>query len=153
MIKIPVYSDLGGIHQIVMYEETDNGIFRRTSDQPMRLLRQHIEGIGAKVGELMANRFDRSQRFWLTPTVLYNQQPHSYFQFCREQLSQQKIYVFSRGLLSDRLTHFDVHELILKPSASRQIIALLTHKIAEASMLNMQHIPAEMPVGVSSYAS
>ena len=150
MTKIPVYTHLGGIHQLLMYEETENGIFRRTADQPMRLLREHIEGIGEKVGELMANRFDRLQRFWLTPTVLYNQQPHSYYQFFREQLRQQKVYVFSRGLLSDRLTHFDMHELMLKPSVSSQINVLLTRKIAEATMLNMQHIPSEHPADASN---
>jgi len=143
MVKIPVYFDLSGMHQIAIYEETDDGTFRRTNEQPMRLLRDNIEGIGPAVGELVTSRFDRETRCWDSPTVLFKHRPQSFYHFFREQIKQRKIYVFARGSLSGRLTRFDLHELQLKPTASRQIHALLAKKLIEALTLELEHVPAE----------
>ncbi len=142
MVKIPIYFDLGGMHQIAIFEEMDDGTFRRTNEQPMRFLRDNIEGLGPAVGELVTSRFDREERCWHTPTVLFNHRPQSFYHFFREQIKQRKFYVFARGSLSGRLTRFDLHELQLKSTVSRQIQSLLAKKLVEAVSLELEHVPA-----------
>jgi hypothetical protein len=139
MIRIPVYFDLNGIHQIAIFEETEDGTFRRTTEQPMRLLRDNITGIGAQVGELVTPRSDREQRVWATPTVLYRHRAYSFYQFMREQVNHRKIYVFARPSMSGRMTRLGLHELQLKPSASAQVVALLCRKIVESVDLDLEH--------------
>ena len=143
MIRIPVYFDLSGMHQIAIYEEMDDGTFRRTNEQPICLLRDNIEGIGPAVGELVSSRFDREERCWSSPTILLSHRPQSFYHFFRAQIKQRKIYVFARGSLSGRLTRFDLHELQLKPTASRQIQSLLAKKMVEALALDLEHVPAD----------
>jgi hypothetical protein len=121
MLRIPVYFDLNGMHQIAIFEERDDGTFRRTTEQPMRLLRESILGIGPTVGELVSACSDRKERLWHSPTVHFRHRNSSYFQFLREQFKQRKIFVFSRASLCSRLTRLDLHEFELKPTASRQV--------------------------------
>jgi len=139
MIKLPVYFDLNGIHQIAIYNETDEGTFRRTMDQPMRLLRDNITGIGPKVGELVTTVYDREPRLWATPTVSFNHRSYSYYQFLRQQSKQRKVFVFSKPSLNGRLYRFDVHELQLKSNASMQVQSLLMKKMIDAIDLDLDH--------------
>jgi len=139
MSRIPVYIDLGGVHQIVIFEEMDDGTFRRTSEQPMRLLKENILGIGPVQGELVSSQFDREDRCWHSPTIVFKRRPLSYYRFFREQIKQRKIYVFTKASLSGRLSRFDLHELQLKPTASRQVQSLLTRKLVEAVILDLHH--------------
>ena len=143
MIRIPVYFDLNGTHQISIFEETDDGTFRRTTEQPMRFLRDNIVGIGPSVGQLISTKYDRQVRRWQTPTILLNGRPSSYYQFFRDQLKLRKIYVFSRPSLVGRLMQFDLHELQLKPGSSVQVQSLLAKKLVEAIDLDLDHVTQE----------
>ena len=139
MIKLPVYFDLNGIHQIAIFQETEEGTFRRTTDQPMRLLRDNIVGIGPSVGELVTTVYDREPRPWVTPTISFNHRKYSFYQFLRQQASQRKIFVFSKPSMNGRLNRFDVHELQLKPNASLQVQSLLMKKLIDSIGLDLDH--------------
>lgn len=143
MVKIPVYFDLNGIHQIALFEEMDDGSFRRTTEQPIRLLRESILGIGPVVGDLVAAVNDREERQWHSPTVHFKHRYSSYFRFLREQAHQHKLFVFSRESLSTRTTRLNLHELQLKSTASRQVHSLLSKKLAEAIDLDVERKEAE----------
>jgi len=143
MVKIPVYFDLNGIHQIAIFEERDDGSFRRTTEQPMRLLRESIMGIGPAVGELVSTLNDREERQWHSPTVHFRHRYSSYFRFLREQLHQHRIFVFSRESISARVTRLNVHELQLIPTASRQVHSLLMKKLIEAVDLDLDRVSVE----------
>lgn len=143
MIRIPVYFDLNGIHQISIFEEMDDGTFRRTTEQPMRLLRENLVGIGPSVGQLISTQYDRQVRQWQTPTIMIGGRPSSYYQFFRDQLKRRKIHIFSRPSLVGRLIQFDLHELRLKPGSSAQVQALLTRKLVEAIDLDLDHVTVE----------
>lgn len=137
MVKIPVYFDLHGIHQIALFEEMDDGTFRRTTEQPIRLLRESILGIGPAMGDLVSAHYDREERQWHLPTVHFKHRYSSYFRFLREQLHQHNLFVFSRESLTSRITRLNIHELQLKSTASRQVHSLLAKKLAEAIDLDL----------------
>jgi len=150
MVKIPVYFDLNGIHQISIFQEQDDGTFRRTTEQPMRLLRESIEGIGPSVGEIVSSPYDREDRIWQTPTVMLGHRPASYYQFLREQLKSRKIYVFARASMNTRVNRLQVHELKLKPGVSMQVQSLLARKLVEAIDLDLEHETQEQEVQEST---
>jgi len=137
MIRMPVYFDLNGIHQIAIFKETDDGSFRRTTEQPMRLLHDNIIGISPAVGELVAMQSDREERCWATPTVISRNRATSYYQYLRDQFKQRKIIVFSRPSLNARITRFNCHELQLKSTVSMQVQSLLSKKLIEAVSLDL----------------
>jgi hypothetical protein len=139
MVRLPVYFDLNGIHQIAIFEEMDDGTFRRTSENPIRLLRDKIDGIGSAVGELVSRPYDREERVWHSPTVVFGHRPYSFYHFLREQHKQRKIYVLSRVSRINRIARLQVHELKLKPTASVQVRALLSKKLIEAIDLDPDH--------------
>ena len=58
MVRIPVYFEVGGIHQVSIFQETEEGTFSRTAEQPIRILRDSIQGIGPAVGELVSSRYE-----------------------------------------------------------------------------------------------
>jgi len=140
MIRMPVYFDLNGIHQIAIFEEMDDGNFRRTTEQPMRLLRDNIIGIGPSVGQLVSAKTDREERCWQSPTIIVRNRATSYYQFLREQYKSRKIFVFSRPSLNSRVSRFDCHELQLKAGISLQVQSLLSRKLIEAIELNLDHV-------------
>jgi hypothetical protein len=144
MVRIPVYFNLNGMHQVAIFNEMDDGTFRRTSEEPMRLLRDNIEGIGPVVGELLSTQQDHEQRIWQTPTVLFRHRSYSIYQFLREQLKLRKIYVLVRASRSGRQSRLDLHELILKPTASAQVRSLLSKKLIEAIDLDPDHVSAPL---------
>ena len=146
MVKIPVYFDLNGIHQIAIFEEMDDGTFRRTSEQPIRLLRESILGIGPSVGDLVSAHYDREERQWHSPTVHFKHCYSSYFRFLREQLHHHNLFVFSRESLTSRITRLNIHELQLKSTASRQVHSLLAKKLADAIELDLDRVDAEIAV-------
>jgi len=152
MVRIPVYFDLNGIHQIAIFEQTDDGTFRRTSVEPMRLLRDNIEGIGPVVGELICRQHDREQRIWHSPTVISMNRPYSYYHFLRQQLKSRKIFVFSRTSRSTRITRLQMHELKLKATASVQVRSLLTKKLIEAIELDPEHVSGQDSISTSNIA-
>ncbi len=152
MVRIPVYFDINGIHQVAIFEEQDDGTFRRTSEEPMRFLRDNIEGIGPAVGELISSQSDREQRIWQTPTVLFRHRPYSFYHFLREQQKQRKIYVLSRASCYGRISRLDLHELKLKQTASTQVRSLLSKRLNAAVNLDPDHVIAPVTEFVRNIA-
>ncbi len=129
MINVPVYSNENGIHFINIYIEDEDGTFRRTQDEPLRLLRDDIQGISPVQGSMVSQKYERQERQWSEPTVNYHYgRPQSFHNFLRQTLSKNKFYVFSKPSLSGRLSKFDLHELKLKTSISQRKISLLKEK-------------------------
>lgn len=134
---VPVYTNQGGIHHIELYRETSEGTFRRTNEQPIRILRENIIGISEPRGQLITSQYDRENRVWHTPTVLHQHRPYSFYQFLRTQIQQRKIYVFSKESLSGKLSRLDLYELKLKSNVSHQVLGLVIRKYMEAIGLVM----------------
>lgn len=133
LISAPVYSDENGLHHISIYVEDEDGTFRRTMEEPLRLLRDNIKGISISQGELLSKKSDRHPRKWGSPTVTYNYgRPQSFYYFLREKLSKNKFFVFSKSSLSGRLSKLQLHELLLLPSTSQRQISLLKEKYMES---------------------
>jgi len=129
MVNIPVYSNENGLHLITIYTEDEDGTFRRTQDEPLRLLRDDIKGISPVQGDMVSHKYDRQTRQWGEPTVSFHYgRPQSYHQFLRKNLARNKFYVFSKPSLSGRLSRFDLHELLLKISISQRKISILKEK-------------------------
>lgn len=136
-VMVPVYTNLGGVHHIELYRETSEGTFRRTNEQPIRILRENIIGISESRGQLVTRQYDRENRIWLTPTILHQHRPYSFYQFLRNQVQARKIYVFSKDSLSGRLSRLDLYELKLKSNISSQVLGLIIRKYTESVGLVM----------------
>jgi hypothetical protein len=82
LINAPVYSDENGLPTVSIFKESEDGTFRKTQDEPLRLLRDDITGISVQQGELVSARFDRQERQWRTPTVIFHYgRPQSFYRF------------------------------------------------------------------------
>lgn len=133
MIRVPVYSDENQLHHVSIFEEEADGTFKRTQSEPLRMLRDNIEGISNVQGDLISHHFDKNHRKWITPTVSFHYgKPQSFYQFIREKIAVNKFYVFTKPNLSGRIIKFELHELKLKPSTSQRILKLLKEKYVEA---------------------
>ena len=136
LTNVPVYSTQNNTHFVNIYTESDDGTFRRTQNEPLRLLRDDISGISMPQGELVSQHYDRHDRSWMSATVTYHYgRPQSFYQFLREKVAQNKFFVFSKPTLSGHLFKFDVHELKFKPSMSQRKMAILKEKYLEALSL------------------
>jgi hypothetical protein len=133
MISVPVYSDENGIPQISIYAEDEDGTFRRTQSEPLRLLRDDIKGISISQGDLVSNHYDRQDRNWRSPTVTFHYgRPQSFYQFLRDKVAHNRFFVFTKPQLSGHISKFSLHELQLKNSTSQRKISLLKEKYIEA---------------------
>ena len=133
LIQAPVYSGENGLHHIGIYAEEEDGTIKRTMSEPLRLLRDNIKGISVAQGELVSSHFDRQEREWRSPTVLYHYgRPQSFYHFMRERVARNQFIVFAKPSMSGRVSRFQLHELQLKPSTSQRKIALLKEKYVEA---------------------
>lgn len=142
-VRIPVYFEVLGMHRVEVFQELDDGSFRRTGDEPLRPLRDNIVGIGPAAGELVSIQYDRTARIWRAPTVkAHGQRPRSVYEFLRGQIHRHKLFVFSKPSLNGRLVRFDLHELRLKPTVSTQVLSLLAKRYCEAIELWPDHTPA-----------
>ena len=132
-IQAPVYHNENDTHYINIYEETEDGTFRRTQNEPLRQLRNNIKGISLSQGELVSPVYDRQERKWSTATVSFHYgRPQSFYYFLRDMLARNKFYVFSKPQLSGHLIKFEAHELILKPGTSQRHLSLLKEKYVES---------------------
>lgn len=133
LINAPVYSLQNNTHFVNIYTENEDGTFKRTQSEPLRLLRDDFDGISMSQGELTSSHFDRQERSWSTATVSYHYgRPQSFYQFLRDMVARNKFFVFSKPVLSGHLIKFDVHELKLKNSMSQRKISILKEKYIEA---------------------
>lgn len=154
LIQAPVYIDQSGTHFINMYEETEDGTFRRTQSEPLRQLRNNIKGISRTQGELVSNFYDRQERAWQTATVTFHYgRPQSFFYFLRSMIAKNRFFVFSKPQLSGHLSKFDLHELILKPSTSQRHLSLLKEKYVEATILWSEEELAQKQLAVKRVAA
>ena len=132
-IKIPVYTEEFGTHKITIYQEMDDGTFRKTSTQLLREFRHNIESISVHEGEIVSKRYDRTEREWETPTAIHNYgRPRSFYAFSREQIKKNKIYVGATSSMHGRIMKFALHELRFKPTTSQAIKMLAARKYREA---------------------
>ena len=133
LIQAPIYSDQNSTHFVNIYEETEDGTFRRTQNEPLRQLRDNIKGISRTQGELISQPYDRQERRWNTATVSFHYgRPQSFYYFLRDMVAKNRFYVFSKPQLSGHLIKFDAHELLLKPGTSQRHLTLLKEKYVEA---------------------
>jgi len=142
MVNVPVYSNENSVHFINIYTEDEDGTFRRTQDEPLRLLRDDIQGISPVQGEMVSHKYDRQSREWSEPTISFHYgRPQSFHHFLRENLSKNKFYVFSKPSLSGRLSKFHLHQLQLKTSVSQRKISILKEKYCLSTGLwsNTEH--------------
>ena len=132
----PVYFEQNGVHFVNIYLETEDGTFRRTQGEPLRLLRDNIKGISNIQGELLTKLSDRSERSWSSATVTFHYgRPQSIYRFLREMVARNKYFVFSKPQLSGRISRFNLHELELKPGTSQRHRSLLKEKYLESIQL------------------
>jgi len=133
LARIPVYSDENNLHFISIFVEETDGTFKRTQDEPLRMLRDNIDGISITQGDLVSPKFDKNPRRWETPTVSFHYgRPQSVYQFLRDKVAANKFYVFTKPNMSGRIIKFTLHELKLKPSMSQQKMKLLKEKYVES---------------------
>lgn len=133
LAKIPVYSDENNLHYVSIFIEEPDGTFKRTQDEPLRLVRNHIIGISTPQGDVISHKFDKNERRWETPTVSFHYgRPQSVYQFLREKVAVNKFYVFTKPNLSGRIIQLTLHELKLKPAISQRILKLLKEKYIQS---------------------
>jgi hypothetical protein len=133
MARVPVYTDENQLHHISIFVEEQDGTFKRTQSEPLRMLRDNIEGISTPQGDIVSPKFDKNERRWRSPTVNFHYgRPQSIYYFLREKIAANRFYVFTKPNLSGRIIQFTLHELKLKQGTSQQILKLLKEKYVEA---------------------
>jgi hypothetical protein len=131
--KIPVYSDENNLHHVSIFTEESDGTFKRTYSEPLRQVRNHIQGISINQGDIISPKFDKNERTWESPTVSFHYgKPQSVYYFLRKNIARNKFYVFTKPNLSGRIIQFSLHELKLKPGTSQKILTILKEKYIEA---------------------
>ncbi len=133
LAKLPVYSDENNLHHVSIFAEEEDGTFKRTQAEPLRQVRDHIQGISIPQGDVISPKFDKNERRWESPTVTFHYgRPQSVYQFLREKVAANKFYVFTKPNLAGRIIQFSLHELKLKPGISQPILKILKEKYIEA---------------------
>ena len=152
--RLPVYSDENNLHFVSIFVEEADGTFKRTQAEPLRLLRDNINGISISQGDVISPKFDKNARCWESPIVSFHYgRPQSIYQFLRDKVAVNKFYVFTKPNLSGRIIQFTLHELLLKPTLSQQKLKLLKEKYVESLELWSQeqytrHLRRERSAGV-----
>jgi len=133
MTRIPVYSDENNLHHISIYVEDTDGTFLRTQSEPLRMLRDNIEGISTVQGNIVSSKFDKLERAWSSPTVSFHYgRPQSIYNFMREKIAENIFFVFARPNMTGRIMRLTLHQLKLKRSVSQQQLKLIKEKYIEA---------------------
>ena len=134
---VPVFSDQNGIPAILLYrEDRETGAFRRYPADPLRVVRDNIEGISEPVGDLVSRRYDREARDWESPTICIGRnRPRSFYQFMRDGFNDREIHVATASSLHGRITHLKVHRLKLKATLSQGAKAVFAKRFMEALQL------------------
>jgi len=141
--RIPVYSNENNLHHIAVYLEESDGTFVRTQSEPLRMLRDNIEGISIEQGNIVASKFDKNHHDWNSPTVSFHYgRPQSIYFFMREKIAENKFFVFAKPNMAGRIMQLSLHELRLKRSTSQQQLKLFKEKYVEAIEMwtNEQHL-------------
>ena len=142
-IFIPVYADLNSIHQVQLYRHTDDGTFRRTGVEPLRMLRDNITGISQRKGELISTHFDREEHEWSSPTIKLNAvHCQSYYRYLRDALPRNQLLVAVAPSMYGQLYKFSLHELTFKSGISPAVLRLIRNRYEEAMDL-WADVPAE----------
>lgn len=140
--RIPVFVDQNGIFDIAIFQENEDGSFSRTPEQPLRQLRDNIQGVSNPIGTLVSQRYDRSERPWHSPTALpYSGRPQSFYSFVRENLKRRRIIVATVPSSQGKSIRLFINELKLKPTMGQGSIKLFMNKYLEA--IHLWHEQAE----------
>ena len=132
-VKIPVYSDQFGYHQIHIWTLAESGMFHRTSQFLMPHLLINFKDLSESRGELVAPAYDRRRHAWSTATAYnYMGRPSSLFQFLRSEAQQRRIMVLTTPTNSGRAMRFSVNELRFKNNVSTAVKALTCRNFLEA---------------------
>lgn len=124
-VKIPVYSDQFGYHQINVWKTADNGLFQRTSQWLMPHLLINFSDLSESLGEVVAPAYDRQHHTWTTPTAYnYMGRPTSLFQYLRNEARERRIMVLTTATTSGRAYRFTINELRFKNNVSTAVKAL-----------------------------
>jgi hypothetical protein len=132
-VKIPVYSDQFGYHQINVWKTADNGLFQRTSQWLMPHLLINFSDLSESLGEVVAPAYDRQHHTWTTPTAYnYMGRPTSLFQYLRNEARERRIMVLTTATTSGRAYRFTINELRFKNNVSTAVKALTCRSFMDA---------------------
>ena len=132
-IKIPVYSDQYGYHQINVWTQASNGMFHRTSEWLMPHLLINFSNLSESLGEMVSPAFVRSHYDWQSPTAYnYMGRPSSLFHFLRTEAQKRKIHVLTTATMSGRAYKFSINELRFKHNVSTAVKALTARNFLDA---------------------
>lgn len=132
-VKVPVYSDQFGYHQIQIWTLAENGFFQRTPQWLMPHLLINFKDLSESLGEVVAPAYDRGRHAWSTATAYnYMGRPSSLYQFLREEAKKLRIMVLTTGTLSGRAVRFSVNHLRFKPNVSTPVKALTCRNFLDA---------------------
>ncbi|HEY5789310.1 MAG TPA: hypothetical protein VIX81_01730 [Gammaproteobacteria bacterium] len=131
-VRVPVYTNHHGFHQINIYEQFEGGEFRRTPQRLLPHMLINFEGISESRGEVVSQILDRRKQEWDSPTVyFYLGRPMSFYRFLREHALDREIMVLGTHSMSVRVRKFTIHELIFKRNVATAVKALTARKFLE----------------------
>lgn len=132
-VKIPVYSDQFGYHQIHIWTLAENGMFHRTPQWLMPHLLINFKDLSESRGEVVAPAYDRRRHDWSTATAYnYMGRPSSLFQYLRSEAKNRRIMVLTTATNSGRAVRFTVNELRFKNNVSTAVKALTCRSFMDA---------------------
>lgn len=132
-IKVPVYSDQYGYHQISIWTLAENGFFNRTAQWLMPHLLINFSDTSETLGEVVAPAYDRQHHRWETPTAYnYMGRPSSLYSFLRSEAQNRRVMVLTTTSSSGRAYKFAINELRFKNNVSMAVKVLTCRTFMEA---------------------
>jgi len=132
-IKIPVYTDQYGYHQINVWKQASNGMFHRTSEWLMPHLLINFSDLSESLGEMVSPAYVRRHYEWQSPTAYnYMGRPSSLFHFLRTEAKKRKIHVLTAATMSGRAYKFSINELRFKHNVSTAVKVLTARNFLDA---------------------
>lgn len=132
MLKLPVYSDTYGYHQINVWTLVDGGEFRRTAHWLLPHLLINFDSISESLGRVVAPEHDRKHHEWSSPTAyFYMGRPMSLYKFLRQHALQREIMVLTTPTMSGRAREFSISELRFRNNVSTAVKALTARSFLE----------------------
>ena len=134
--KIPVYMDAHGTPALRLFkEDLEDGSFRPEADDRLGNVRQYITGISEPIATLTCKPFDHNEHEWNSPTVHFTHgRTMSFYQFMREGIRNHTLHVATTE--HNHPSKLQMHILLLKPSASVHVRALVARQFMETLAIN-----------------
>jgi len=132
-IKVPVYSDQFGYHQINVWMLAENGFFHRTAQWLMPHLLINFKDLSESLGEVVAPAYDRQHHRWETPTAYnYMGRPSSLYSYLRGEAQKRRVMVLTTTGSAGRAYKFTINELRFKNNVSTAVKVLTCRSFMEA---------------------